>query len=90
MARPAAPSATAPELTFEGALERLEAIVAKLESGELELEHALAAFEEGVTLSRRCTSQLEEAERRIERLVGGADGTAREPFDLTDEGDAGG
>lgn len=80
MARPAAP-APAPELSFEGALERLEAIVAELESGDLELERALAAFEEGVALSRRCSGQLEEAERRIERLVGGPDGTGREPFE---------
>jgi exodeoxyribonuclease VII small subunit len=79
MARPASPAPT-PELSFEGALEKLEAIVAELESGDLELERALAAFEEGVALSRRCTGQLEEAERRIERLVGGPDGTGREPF----------
>ena len=86
MARPAAPSAPPAELSFEGALAKLEAIVAELESGELELERALAAFEEGVVLSRRCTSQLEEAERRIERLVGGPDGTGREPFAPEDEG----
>ncbi len=56
--------------SFEGALERLEAIVEDLESGELGLEESLAAFEEGVALSRRCSSQLEDAERRIEILVG--------------------
>jgi exodeoxyribonuclease VII small subunit len=89
MARPADPPARAPELSFEGALERLEAIVAELESGELDLERALAAFEEGVALSRRCTSQLEDAERRIERLVGGPDGAGREPFRLGDEGEPG-
>jgi exodeoxyribonuclease VII small subunit len=88
MARPAAPPASAPELSFEGALARLEAIVAELESGELALERALAAFEEGVALSRRCTSQLDEAERRIERLVGGPGGTQREPFE-PDEGEPG-
>ena len=76
-------------LRFEEALERLEAIVAELESGDLALERALAAFEEGVALSRRCQGQLEEAERRIERLVGGAGGTERVPFQPADEGEPG-
>jgi len=70
MARPAVPSAPATELSFEASLERLEAIVNELESGDVALERALAAFEEGVALSRRCTGQLEAAERRIEQLVG--------------------
>jgi len=70
MARPAAPPAPAPELSFEASLERLEAIVDELESGDLALERALAAFEEGVALSRRCAGQLEAAERRIELLAG--------------------
>jgi exodeoxyribonuclease VII small subunit len=52
-------------------MSRLEAIFSELESGDLELERALAAFEEGVALSRRCASQLEDAERRIERLMSG-------------------
>jgi len=76
----AAPGAKS-EPSFESALERLEAIVDRLESGELPLEQALAAFEEGVTLSRRCTAELEAAERRIELLVGvGPDGPTTEPF----------
>ena len=88
MARPAAPAA-APEPSFEAALERLEAIVDRLESGELPLEQALAAFEEGVALSRRCAGELEAAERRIELLVGvGPDGPEREPFEPEDGGEA--
>lgn len=66
-------------LSFENALERLEAIVDELERGELPLEQALAAFEEGVGLSRRCAETLEAAERRIEVLAG-ADGATR-PFE---------
>jgi exodeoxyribonuclease VII small subunit len=88
MARSAAPAAK-PEPSFEGALERLEAIVDRLESGELPLEQALAAFEEGVTLSRRCAGELEAAERRIELLVGGPTGTTSEPFEPEDGGDVG-
>ncbi len=68
-------------LDFEHALDRLEGVVERLESGELALEEALAAFEEGVRLSRRCAEQLGAAERRIELLVeeGGSD--AVRPFD---------
>ena len=76
----------APALSFEEALERLESVVERLEGGEIELEEALAVFEEGVELSRRCASQLEDAERRIEVL--GADGSAEiRPFDEPDPGE---
>jgi exodeoxyribonuclease VII small subunit len=70
-------------LSFEGALERLEAIVDELERGELPLEQALAAFEEGVGLSRRCAETLEAAERRIEVLADG-DGATR-PFEAPED-----
>ncbi len=88
MARPAAPAAPA-ALSFESALAKLEAIVTELESGELDLARALTAFEEGVALSRRCTSELEDAERRIERLVGGPDGAGSEAFELDAEDEPG-
>jgi exodeoxyribonuclease VII small subunit len=71
----------APELSFEGAMERLEGIVDRLESGELPLEEALAAFEEGVALSRRCAGELDVAERRIEVLVEQGGALATEAFD---------
>lgn len=54
---------------FEQALERLETIVGELEGGELSLEDSIARYEEGVKLSRRLTQTLDEAEKRIERLV---------------------
>ncbi len=62
------------ELPFERALERLEGLVQRLEDGDLELEEALATFEEGVALTRACAARLEQAERRVEELVreGGA------------------
>lgn len=61
----AAPAA----VSFESALEALEGVVARLESGDLPLEQALEAFEEGVALSRRCAATLAAAERRIEILM---------------------
>ena len=44
----------------------------QLESGQLSLEDAIARYEEGVTLSRRLSQTLDEAEKRIERLEEGA------------------
>lgn len=69
MARARSSDPVEDSLAFEAALERLEAVVDRLEQGDLELEASLAAFEEGVRLSRRCASQLEAAEQRIEVLV---------------------
>lgn len=67
-AAPSAPSEDdAP--SFEHALERLETIVEELEGGALSLELSLARYEEGVRLSRRLTQTLDQAEKRIERLV---------------------
>ena len=53
---------------FEAAIAELEAIVKKLEEGDLPLEQSLALYERGVQLSRFCHARLEEAERRIEIL----------------------
>jgi exodeoxyribonuclease VII small subunit len=53
---------------FEAAIAELEAVVKKLEDGDLPLEQSLALYERGVQLSRFCHAQLEEAERRIEIL----------------------
>ena len=76
--------------SFEDALKRLETIVEELESGELSLEDSIARYEEGMKLSRRLTQTLDEAEKRIERLVENPDGTletrAHEPADEAGEG----
>ena len=53
---------------FEAAIAELEAIVKKLEEGDLTLETSLQLYERGVQLSRFCHARLEEAERRIELL----------------------
>jgi exodeoxyribonuclease VII small subunit len=53
---------------FEAAIAELEAIVRKLEEGDLPLEQSLSLYERGVHLSRYCHARLEDAERRIEIL----------------------
>ena len=58
------------ELTFEETLKQLEDVVERLESGDsLTLDESLAAFEEGVRLTRLCRKTLEEAELRVRRLA---------------------
>jgi len=56
------------KLSFEEALDGLTGLVEKLESGELPLEESVAAFEQGVKLSRRCESLLDQAEQRLQIL----------------------
>ncbi len=70
------------EIKFEEALARLEAVVNRLESGELALEESLQLFEEGVHLTKVCTNRLEEAERRITILLKNERGELQEaPFE---------
>jgi exodeoxyribonuclease VII small subunit len=57
------------ELSFEAAYEELEAIVAKLESGELTLEESVTLFERGRKLSDHCQSILDKAELRVNQLT---------------------
>jgi exodeoxyribonuclease VII small subunit len=63
---------------FESALKSLEEIVVQLETGDLTLDRALELFEEGVKISRFCSSKLDEAERKVEILVKAADGSLKE------------
>ncbi len=56
------------ELSFEQALKRLNALVEQLESGQLPLEESVAAFEEGVGLTRRCEALLDSADQRLQIL----------------------
>ncbi len=62
---------------FQDGLAALETLVARLESGDLPLEEALRAFEEGVGLVRVLNQKLTEAEHRIEVLSRGDDGALR-------------
>lgn len=67
-------------LSFEQAMESLESIVTKLESGDVPLETAIELFQEGMRLSSLCGQKLEQVERRIEILVEGEGGLGRKPF----------
>jgi exodeoxyribonuclease VII small subunit len=61
-------------------------VVKRLESADLSLDEAMKLFEEGVTLSRECQKQLEEAEGRIEILLKKAGGKIEaQPFDIDEK-----
>ena len=54
---------------FEQSLAELEALVAKLEQGDVPLEEALKTFERGVALTRQCQTALRTAQQKVEVLL---------------------
>ena len=70
------------EMSFEKAVERLEAIVEAMEGGGEGLDAMVASFEEGQKLVKFCSVKLAEIERKVEILTKGANGKPKaEPFD---------
>ncbi|MEE4249054.1 MAG: exodeoxyribonuclease VII small subunit [Alcanivoracaceae bacterium] len=69
---------------LEQSLNTLEALVERMESGELSLEESLKAFEEGVKLTRECQQALRSAEQKV-RILLAADGEAEAFGDNKDE-----
>ena len=59
----------APELNFEAAMDRLEAIVDQMESGKMMLEELIVRYEEGMKLVKTCQERLASAEQRIEIIT---------------------
>lgn len=55
-------------VNFESAMVELEALVSKIETGNLSLEDSLKEFENGIKLSRICQSALKDAEHRVKIL----------------------
>ena len=81
-----------PSPSFDAILDRLRAVVEKLEAGSLGLEESLQVFEEGIKLSRQGSAILDAAEQRVEVLTRAADGSERlTPLDTgRGDGDEGG
>lgn len=55
---------------FEKDLQELEALVARMEQGEMSLEASLGEYERGIALTRRCQQALDQAEQKVRRLSG--------------------
>ncbi|MCL5042422.1 MAG: exodeoxyribonuclease VII small subunit [Gammaproteobacteria bacterium] len=66
---------------FEHSLAELQALVERLESGELSLEDSLGAFEQGVKLTRDCQQALTQAEQKVQQLLSQNGETSSVPFD---------
>ncbi len=73
------------ELSFEEALKELEAVVGKLERGDVALEDSIALYERGAALKAACERKLADAEEKIARITLGPDGapTGLTPLDNT-------
>ncbi len=85
----APPAPTAAAFDFEQAMAELEAVVARLEQGEVPLEEALQAFERGVVLTRACQQALAAAEQKVEIMLERPDGShATVPFEGGAAGEA--
>jgi exodeoxyribonuclease VII small subunit len=61
-------------LSFEDALKQLEAIVARLESGDASLDESINLYTQGDALRAQCTAKLKDAQARIEKISLGTDG----------------
>lgn len=71
--------------SFEEQLTQLEAVVDRLERGELTLEESVRLFEDGVRLSNACKSELDAAEGRIQVLLETPNGMRATPMELDGE-----
>ncbi|ANK80604.1 exodeoxyribonuclease VII small subunit [Minwuia thermotolerans] len=71
------------QMNFETALQELEKIVGRLESGDVDLEDSIDMYARGVHLKAHCEAKLKAAEARVEKLVIGTDGqpAGSEPFE---------
>jgi exodeoxyribonuclease VII small subunit len=66
---------------LEKSLEQLEALVERLEGGDLSLDEALQEFERGVKLTRQCQTALKAAEQKVEILLKKTEDAVPEPFE---------
>ena len=83
MPRAAARHADIKEMSFERALKELEAIVGRLERGDVELEESISIYERGESLREHCDRLLKLAEAKVVKLTFNADGApkATQPLD---------
>lgn len=71
------------KLSFEDALEALEEIVQRLESGEVSLEESIDIYSRGTHLKTHCEQKLQSAREKVERIVpGDGDEVGVEPADI--------
>ena len=68
-------------MTFEEAIRSLEAIVQRLEAGDVSLEESIATYTRGTQLKRHCEAKLTDARKKVERIELGPGGAAAVELD---------
>ena len=73
------------DMSFEEAMKELEAVVGRLESGDVPLEDSIKLYERGAVLKEHCQKKLAEAEEKVAQISLDADGQPKgtAPVDLT-------
>jgi exodeoxyribonuclease VII small subunit len=72
------PSEDVARLTYEEALAQLDALIARLEKGDIPLDAAISAYARGSRLASHCAELLDRTEQRVSQLVVGGDGSLTE------------
>jgi exodeoxyribonuclease VII small subunit len=72
------------DMSFEDAMKELEAVVARLESGDVPLEDSIKLYERGAALKDHCRKKLAEAEEKVAQITLDKDGqpTGTQPVDI--------
>lgn len=73
--------------SFEDSLNSLEALVNKMEQGDLSLEESLKAFETGIQLTRSCQTRLTAAEQQVQQLIEQQGEERLQNFETPENGD---
>jgi exodeoxyribonuclease VII small subunit len=68
-------TSTQQSISFEDALEKLEKIVADIESGDIPLDKTIEMYEEGMNLSKYCLNMLDKSESKLKKLIKNTDGS---------------
>lgn len=72
---------------FEGSLKEMEALVARMEQGDIGLEESLRQFERGIELTRACQKALQDAEQKVKKLIEKNGNVEFEPFETASDED---
>jgi exodeoxyribonuclease VII small subunit len=73
---------TIDSMSFEDAMEALEKIVSRLETGEAPLEESISLYERGDRLRKHCEAKLKAAEMKVAQITEGPDGPEARPAEF--------
>ena len=72
------------EMTFEQAMQELESVVNRLDSGDVPLDQSIALYERGAALKKRCEEELKRAAEKVAAITLDGDGTPTGTTPVTD------